>query len=53
MLVSAERRRSAEALALRARYVELSSDAGFTQRFLEAVTIDNGAPTIDTRSRVI
>ena len=51
ILVSAERRRSAEALALRARYVELSSDAGFTQRFLEAVTIDNGAPTIDTRPR--
>lgn len=53
MLVSAERRRSAESLALRARYVELSSDAGFTQRFLEAVTIDNGAPAVNTRSGMI
>ena len=53
MLVSAERRRTAESLALRARYVELSSDARFTQRFLDAVTIDNGAPTIDIRSRGI
>jgi uncharacterized 2Fe-2S/4Fe-4S cluster protein (DUF4445 family) len=50
MLVSAERRRSAESLALRARYVELSSDAGFTRRFLEAVTIDNGAAAINPRS---
>jgi hypothetical protein len=53
MLVSAERRRTAESLALRARYVELSSDARFTQRFLDAVTIDTGAPTINTGSRVI
>jgi len=37
MLLSRERRRIAEALALRSEYLELSTQPGYTQRYLEAL----------------
>ena len=44
MLVSIERRRRAEHMARRARYVELSGSSGFTRRFIHSVSFEAAAP---------